>query len=219
MTSSTISRTSPKQKRVSPASAKRAEDPADLPKEASIIWDAITLVSELDSQRLVKLMGYVKAGTSGSLEIKMLMAAIRKLEKAASTVRTPSENPVLKAAREQAQNFKQSLVEQGEVVTSAEMCQALNVSRQAIYKAVASNRLFYLEQGGDYYYPVFFADPTLDRKTLEKVSKTLGNLSGSEKWQFFTRPKGSLSGKTPLEALKAGLVDDVLNAAAGFSSR
>lgn len=68
-------------------------------------------------------------------------------------------------------------------------------------------------------YPSFYLDSRVDRRKLERVSKALGALPGWEKWRFFTTPKGSLAGLTPLDALKNGKYAEVLTAAAGFAER
>lgn len=96
----------------------------------------------------------------------------------------------------------------------------LGISKQAISKAVKENRLFVvMGPSGENFYPAFFSEEKYDRRTLEKVSKTLGSLPGGSKWQFFTTPKGSLDGRTPLEALATGKIDAVMVAASGFVER
>lgn len=125
---------------------------------------------------------------------------------------------MLIAARQAKEHFDQ-LVANGSLIRSAEICNALGVSRQAMNKAVTAHRLFFLQSSGIRFYPAFFADPSLNRRHLEKVCKALGNLSGSEKLQFFAYPKCSLRSRTPLEAIRHGDLHLVLVAAAGFESR
>lgn len=96
----------------------------------------------------------------------------------------------------------------------------LGISKQAISKAIKENRMFaILGPSGENFYPAFFAEEKYDRRNLEKVCKALGTLPGASKWQFFTTPKGSLDGKTPLEALALGKIDAVMISAAGFVER
>jgi hypothetical protein len=83
--------------------------------------------------------------------------------------------------------------------------------RLALYLSRNSSIRDRLREG---YFPYFFADEKYPRRALEKVSKALGKLPGARKWQFFTTPRISLNGKTPLEALSKGQVDAVLSAAA-----
>lgn len=121
--------------------------------------------------------------------------------------------------RDTARVAMKQLVRQGALIPSAEFAASLGVTRQALSKAIAAGRLFYVEIGGDRYFPTFFADLTYDRHQLEQVSKCLGELAGASKLQFFTTKKASLGGLTPLQALAKGKYSVVLNAAAGFAER
>ena len=108
----------------------------------------------------------------------------------------------------------------GKLLTPAQLQQRLAISRQAISKAVKEQRMFYLDgPSGENWYPAFFADATIPRRTLEQVCKALGPLPGASKWQFFTTAKVSLAGRTPLVALAAGDSEAVLQAARGFLAR
>jgi hypothetical protein len=69
---------------------------------------------------------------------------------------------------------------------------------------------------GEYLYPAFFAEPAYERRALEKVCKALGDLPGAAKWDFFMSPRVSLNGRTPLQALAKGALDEVLEAANAF---
>ncbi|MFG6463719.1 hypothetical protein ACG04Q_19250 [Roseateles sp. DXS20W] len=124
------------------------------------------------------------------------------------------------------------LVAEGHLIDSAELQRRAGVTRQAVSKAVAARRLFYLEHGGQRGYPAFFLDPELERTQVEAVSKQLGDLSGGSKFMFFTTARGSLatageirrgvmteSGvpRTPLQALKDGDFERVRMAAEAFS--
>jgi hypothetical protein len=106
-----------------------------------------------------------------------------------------------------------------EVVTAKALSDRLQVSPQALSKATRLNRMFTVEVDGERLYPAFFADPDLDRQQLETVAKELRELPGWSKWQFFTTPKASLGGRTPLDALKTGKLQEVRRAAVGFAER
>ena len=71
------------------------------------------------------------------------------------------------------------------------------MSESELRDAIREGRLFGLEVDGVLYLPAFFAERTLNRDWLEDVTLLMGNLSGAQKWVFFTRPKGSLSGNNP----------------------
>jgi inhibitor of KinA sporulation pathway (predicted exonuclease) len=157
--------------------------------------------------------------SEGRSILERILKAIEKLKPRHQPARASdrsTRNEILKLAKMQAQTFKAELIEKNLVAPSSDICDALGFTRQSLNKAVKENRMFYLQQGHRRYYPMFYADSRLSRHILEDITKTLGDLDGAQKWQFFTMPKGSLSGKTPLEALQAGLVEKVLIAAHGF---
>jgi hypothetical protein len=84
----------------------------------------------------------------------------------------------------------------------------------------ARGRVFHLvvEQAAGY--PAFYADfDRAGRRRLAAVCRLLGDLPGGSKWQFFTGGKGSLSGSTPLEALREGSFRQVKATAEGFAVR
>jgi hypothetical protein len=114
---------------------------------------------------------------------------------------------------------RSALVSSRQLVPSGEICRRLNITRQALNKALQSQRVFALDIGGEAHYPAFYADHRLDRRHIESVTKALGNIPGWSKWQFFTTPKGSLSKRTPLDALSHGQLDQVRAAARAFAER
>ncbi len=104
------------------------------------------------------------------------------------------------------------------LLSGPELRVRLAVTPQALSAALKARRLFALRgASGEYVYPAFFADPRHDRHTLEKVSKILGDLPGAAKWDFFTAPRLSLGGKSPLEALAKGKLDAVMAAARAYA--
>lgn len=122
--------------------------------------------------------------------------------------------------QEEAMRWRTRLHEEGKLLASSQLCERLRVSRQSLSKAIAEQRLFALDgPGGRKLYPAFFGDASLPRRDLERAAQSLGPLPGALKWQFFTTPTHSLGGKTPVEALSRGKLDDVLRAAAGFLER
>lgn len=110
------------------------------------------------------------------------------------------------------------MIERRELVPTAEF-QALMgwQSRQAVWKATRSHRVFFLLYGEGRYFPTFYGDDAHDPKHLQAVTKILGHLPGGAKLQFFLTRKGSLGGLTPLQALAAGHLAKVMDIAADFS--
>lgn len=66
-------------------------------------------------------------------------------------------------------------------------------------------------------YAAFFADQKFERGHLEAVSKAMGALPGGAKLQFFLSHRGSLGGKSVLDALARGQKDKVIAAAQAFA--
>ncbi|MGJ7916196.1 MarR family transcriptional regulator [Massilia sp. LXY-6] len=115
---------------------------------------------------------------------------------------------------------RQELHEKGLLMTSAQLCERLGISRQAVSKAVKDYRMFWVDgPSGAQWYPDFFATGQAHRRDIERVSVVLADLPGAAKWQFFTTPKHSLDGRTPVAALEAGDVEQVVRSAAEFKER
>ena len=125
----------------------------------------------------------------------------------------------LNAFERKAAHARRRLVNEGKLLPPVAMWEGLGVTRQALNKALSTGRMFTVDVGAEQYYPAFYLAGDLDRRKLERVTQLLGNLPGSSKWQFFTTPKASLDGLTPLIALQRGLYDEVKAAAEAFAER
>lgn len=143
---------------------------------------------------------------------KLRLALTATLDVVADVAPAPISNAPLSL------DSTENLVRAGHLVSTEEF-QALMgwASRQAVSKALKDHRVFSLDIGAKNYFPAFLADGAYDRKQMATVSKALGDLPGGAKLQFFITRKGSLGGKTTLEALAAGKLDMVLNNAAAFA--
>lgn len=93
------------------------------------------------------------------------------------------------------------------------------LSRADLDKALRANRIFAIELCGKSYFPAFLLDTRYERRHLHSICRVLGGLPGGSKLQFFTTPKGSLSGLTPLDALADRNVAAVRRTAQGFVER
>lgn len=138
--------------------------------------------------------------------------------------RPPSDDPPVSTADFMANLARQEAserardIKEGLLVTAGELAAQLQLTAQALHQARKSRRMFALQgASGELLYPAFFADRKLDRKVLEAVSKALGSLPGSAKWDFFLSPRLSFGGKTPLQLLEKGKVDIVISAAQAFA--
>lgn len=112
----------------------------------------------------------------------------------------------------------EAMVRKGQLVTPVEFQELMGwATRQAVWKAAESHRVFYLEHKAQRYFPAFYGDPAYDRRHLETVTKILGDLPGGSKLQFFLTRKGSLGGITPLQAMAEGRFAKVKDIAAAFA--
>jgi hypothetical protein len=137
----------------------------------------------------------------------------------ASLLAARQSGRLLADLKERSLEARRGLVARKELLPSGAVTDALGITRQALNKALRANRIFAVEVNGENYYPAFYADARLDRRKVEKVARTLGDLGGWSKWQFFSSPKGSLGGLAPLDALRKGKLSEVLRAASGFAER
>ena len=151
---------------------------------------------------------------------KVLDAAERRGPMVMSTPESIRQgNEAMARAEQNAVAITAARIAKHELISSGELQHALKVKRQAISGAVKAKRLFaILGPSGENYYPAYYADPTLDRRTLERVSKVLGALPAPSKHHFFTS-KSTMLQETPLDALRNGREAEVLVAAAGFAER
>jgi len=166
-----------------------------------------------------RLLGLTVSKRDLPKKAESLGVASRLFARLAASLQRSDAEDLLKAAQERGETIRNQLVTQKRVVRSGEFTKALGITRQALSKAVATHRIFAITAGGQSYYPVFFADPELDHRRVQRVAQSLGDLGGWEKWLFFTMPKSSLHRMTPLEAMREGKYDLVRRAAAGFAER
>jgi len=131
-----------------------------------------------------------------------------------------SEDPLVAAKLRGLHLRQQMLKTAGGALTSEKVAEVLNISRQAVDKRRASNQLLALTQGRrGYSYPGFQFD---EGKTLKGMEHVLGKLDALDPWMqlnFFTQGNERLGGSTPIEALRAGKIDDVVVAASGYGEQ
>lgn len=143
------------------------------------------------------------------------LAGVKELFK-----RPPENVAFMRNMANQEQARRAELAASGELIAAQDLADRLKVTPQAVSKALKAGRVFALECGGGrLLYPAFYADGKVSRRDLETVTRALGDIPASSKWQFFTTPKASLNGVTPLQALQQGDRQAVLITAAGFVER
>lgn len=106
------------------------------------------------------------------------------------------------------------------LVAEAEFIRRMATSADAIAKAVADGKLFFVIRDGRKLYPSFFIGQSNDdRRHLGEMTRLLAGVDDLAKWLFFTTPKGSLGAQTPLAALKERRFAAVRRTAEGFAQR
>jgi len=111
------------------------------------------------------------------------------------------------------------LVANAKLLHKSHFCAAIGFPPRRVSKEVAAQRIFSVDIEDEPYFPAFFLIEQIRRKDLAKVVRTLGDVAGWNKWQFFTTPNGALDDLTPLQALFYGDRKQVLHAAAEFAER
>lgn len=146
-------------------------------------------------------------------EVQSLELAVqglrRKLERSIAETKAANDDP-------RTSSLVDTMVASGELLDSAAFADRIGWTRQALSKALAARRVFFVEHAGARYFPAFYADARYERRQLEAVTKILGDLPGGAKLQFFLNPRGSLNRATPLQALTRGQLAAVKAAAEGF---
>lgn len=105
------------------------------------------------------------------------------------------------------------------LVSRARFLSATGLVDLELDQALRAKHLFAVERNGDAYIPAFFLDERYDRRQLQSICKLLREIPSGSKLQFFTTPKGSLNGQTPLEALRDRKAQQVRRSAQGFAER
>ena len=104
-------------------------------------------------------------------------------------------------------------IESKELLTLPDFIRSRGVSKRSVKTAMTWGRMFCITgPDGVDYYPAFFADSNdYIRQCLGKVCQVLGNIPSYAKYQFLTTDFHCLAtGETPMQAIRSGRVDDVL---------
>jgi hypothetical protein len=149
-----------------------------------------------------------------------LLVALEALSSAPGTSQLIHDDPLLAAKIRGLKRKKQMLEASGGALSSEQVAEGLGISRQAVDKRRSSNQLLALTQGRrGYSYPSFQFE---DGKTIGGLEEVLARLKSLDPWMqmvFFTSPNERLGGKTPIESLQQGLVEEVTRAAGGYGEQ
>lgn len=137
------------------------------------------------------------------------------------TVAEPEKEDPLAAAQLRGRKRRQEMLKAaGGTMTSGQVAKSLNLCHQAVDKRRSSNQLLALAQGRrGYSYPSF---QFYEGKTLEGLERVLRGLSSVDPWMqlnFFTSPDEHLEGKSPIEALQQGKINEVARIASIYGEQ
>jgi hypothetical protein len=140
-------------------------------------------------------------------------ASIKRLQRRPEWPASTSNVTSRPAQSSREDQFRRGLLDQ------AHFAALLGWTAGRIDRALASNSIFAVSIEGTRFYPRFLADQSYSRRHLSAVCRLLGELPGPSKLQFFTTPKASLGGESPLDALLKRRFAAVCAAAQGFAAR
>jgi hypothetical protein len=148
------------------------------------------------------------------------LVALEALSSAPGTSQLIESDPLLAAKLRGLNRKRQMLEAAGGSLTSEQVAEMLGISRQAVDKRRSSTQLLALTQGrrGNSY-PAFQFE---EGKTIAGLEAVLEHLKPLDPWMqmaFFTTPNERLDGKTPIQALQNGLVEDAAHAAVGYGEQ
>lgn len=149
-----------------------------------------------------------------------LMVVLEALSAASRAAELTEDGPLFAAKIRGVLRKQEMLTAAGGALTSEQVAAVLNLSRQAVDKRRSSNQLLALTQGRrGYSYPGFQFE---DGKTLPGLEDVLKALNALDPWMqlnFFTSPAERLGGKTPIEALREGRLNDVARVASTYGEQ
>lgn len=148
------------------------------------------------------------------------LVALEALCSASGTTQLVNEDPLLAARMRGLKRKRQMLDAAGGILSSQQVADMLGITRQAVDKRRGSRQLLALTQGRrGYSYPRFQFE---EGKTIAGLDKVLPQLKALDPWMqmvFFTSPHERLQGKTPIESLHQGLVDEVAQVAEHYGEQ
>lgn len=149
-----------------------------------------------------------------------LLAALEALSSAPGVSQLIADDPFLAAKIRGLKRKSRMIADAGGALSSEQVADVLGISRQAVDKRRASNQLLALTQGRrGYSYPSFQFE---NGKTINGLEEVLTQLKALDPWMqmvFFTSPNERLGGKTPIESLYKGSVNEVVQAAGGYGEQ
>lgn len=155
----------------------------------------------------------LKQGTDAEMMVSFATTAEAFPEVSAMRI-----DPLAKA-RARGIGLRQRLLARDDMLTLAEAAEALGLTPPAVNDRFRAGRLIALEAGArGRRYPAWQFEDEIAGAPLEAVLDALKGVSAWTSYLFFTTPDGALEDETPLEALRRGDLEAVIDAAKLFAS-
>lgn len=116
-----------------------------------------------------------------------------------------------------AQPYRRKLIARGDLLPAEETKERWSVIAERCGRQIGDPLTVSIE--GRDYVPAFYFSSDNNPVEIIEVDSILDSLSGWSRWHFFTSKNASLSGRTPLEALRDGAIERVRRAARAFVER
>jgi hypothetical protein len=169
-----------------------------------------SITNELSSQSVEEL-------TASSTDFELLVNAVSATSTAAAST---DADPLIRAKLRGIEHRKRILEKLGGTLSAEQVSELIGISRQAVDRRRSQNQLIGLTQGKrGYAYPAFQFE---DGKTLDGLKEVLDALSGHDPWMqsiFFANGNDTLTGQTPLDALRQGKTEAVVRAAEAYGEQ
>ena len=125
----------------------------------------------------------------------------------------------LAKARARGVSLRQQILSREDMLTLAEAAQALGLTAPAVNDRFRAGKLIALEAGArGRRYPAWQFEDEIAGKPLESVLSALKGVGAWARYRFFTTPDSTLEDELPLEVLRRGNVEAVIEAARLFAT-
>lgn len=159
----------------------------------------------------------IDAATAASTDYMVLLKALTAPSVATQLT---AEDPLAVARLRGVERQRDLLTKSGGVLRGQDAAELLGISRQALDKRRRQGYVIGLTQGRrGYAYPAWQFE---GGKTLNSLEKILGQLRDHDPWMqltFFLNANDRLNGNSPLELLRSGKVEPILEAAASYGQQ
>jgi hypothetical protein len=157
--------------------------------------------------------GSLEAATAASSDWEVLVRALSTTDVAPSSVSDPLANARLRGIHAR----RQLLQAEGGTIQASEAAAILGISRQAVDKRRQAGTLLAISVGGHgYHYPAWQFDQSGVIGGLESVLKALARHDEWMKLAFFVNANVRLNGESPLQRLRLGDIESVVDAASAY---